>query len=127
MRRNTLFKLGLLLALGIGISWASVSLDISETVPKDVDNINTTQPAGLAQDAMPRNQLLYENHCTGCHESMVHIRKRNKARSLNDIRYWVARWATQLRLDWSQHDIDSVTEYLNRRFYHYNHDDTAPR
>lgn len=66
-----------------------------------------------------RGQLLYENHCTLCHDSIVHIRKQRKVRSVNDIRQWAVRWSTHLKLDWNDDDVDIVTRYVNRQFYHF--------
>jgi hypothetical protein len=66
-----------------------------------------------------RGQLLYENHCLGCHDSVIHIRQHDKARSLADIRHWVIRWAQHLKLDWSNEEINDVTNHLNQTFYDY--------
>ena len=67
--------------------------------------------------AASRGELLYENHCTVCHESIVHIRANRKAKSLADLRGWVARWSGELKLKWSNEEIDDVAEFLARRFY----------
>jgi len=64
-----------------------------------------------------RGELLYENHCTVCHESGVHIRANRKAKSIADVRGWVERWSGELKLKWSREDIDDVTEFLARRYY----------
>lgn len=66
-----------------------------------------------------RGQLLYENHCTVCHDSSAHIRERSKARSLADIRQWVYRWSQQLNLEWTWAEINDVADFLNQRFYQY--------
>ena len=77
----------------------------------------------LAQASSPvipdaeRGELLYENHCSGCHESKVHIRETHKANSISDIRWQVARWASELRLDWTDADIEDVTNFLYHRYY----------
>ena len=67
--------------------------------------------------AASRGELLYENHCTVCHDSTVHIRANRKAKSITDLRGWAARWAGELKLNWSSDDIDDVAEYLARRYY----------
>jgi mono/diheme cytochrome c family protein len=76
-------------------------------------------PAGGAQTSGSayRGELLYENHCTGCHESIVHIRENRRARSVADVRGWVARWSAELKLNWSGEEIDAVAEFLSNRFY----------
>ena len=79
--------------------------DASNAVPRDM--------------ASPRGQLLYENHCTICHDSGAHIRERSKARSLTDIRQQVYRWSQQLDLEWSRAEINDVANFLNQHFYHF--------
>jgi len=64
-----------------------------------------------------RGQLLYENHCTVCHTSVVHIREQRKADSREEVRTWVSRWQTELGLHWTSTEIDDVVEYLNDRYY----------
>ena len=71
------------------------------------------------EQVVDRGQLLYENHCTMCHESSIHHRKTNKAHSVRDIRQWVIHWAIHLKLNWGEDDVDVVTEYVNRRFYQF--------
>jgi len=66
-----------------------------------------------------RGKLLYENQCSGCHESTVHIRDDHKARSITDIRAAVLRWSETQKLNWGPAEIDDVTEYLDESFYHY--------
>ena len=64
-----------------------------------------------------RGQLLYENHCTVCHTSVVHVRERRKAASREDIQSWIRRWQTELGLQWGATEVDDVAEYLNDRYY----------
>lgn len=66
-----------------------------------------------------RGQLLYENHCTDCHESLVHIRDNRKAGSLSALRAQIERWHETLELPWQSDDVGDVLAYLNRRFYGY--------
>jgi len=66
-----------------------------------------------------RGRLLYENHCTGCHTSTVHVRSQHTARSLEDIDLQVRRWADELGLDWSDEDVGAVQRYLYGRYYHF--------
>lgn len=73
----------------------------------------------LANEPLPRGQLLYENQCHSCHESTVHIRKDHKAKNFAEIQYWVGRWANELGTKWSADEIDAVVQYLNDTFYHY--------
>jgi mono/diheme cytochrome c family protein len=64
-----------------------------------------------------RGQLLYENHCQVCHDSRAHIRSNRKAKSPSQLKQWVTRWSTHLKLDWQKAEIDDVALYLGRRYY----------
>ena len=64
-----------------------------------------------------RGQILYENHCRTCHESIVHIRDNRRAKTIDDIRYWVMRWSGELKLQWKTEDVDAVVNYLNLQYY----------
>jgi mono/diheme cytochrome c family protein len=66
-----------------------------------------------------RGRQLYENHCTGCHESNAHIRATGKAGSIADIRAQIVRWRGFLELPWSNQEIDDVLNFLNEQYYHY--------
>lgn len=66
-----------------------------------------------------RGRLLYENHCGSCHESSVHIREVQAAKSLEAVRAQVVRWQEALSLQWSAVDVGDVAEYLNAAWYHY--------
>ncbi|RUM94991.1 MAG: cytochrome C [Thiothrix sp.] len=66
---------------------------------------------------LQRGELLYENHCSGCHEDQVHIREKHIANTLGDVNKQVARWSSELRLEWSASDIQDVTHFLYKRYY----------
>lgn len=66
-----------------------------------------------------RGQMLYENHCRGCHDSVVHIREAHKATSVDEVRHQVARFAQFLELGWEERDITDVARYLDRRYYRF--------
>lgn len=69
------------------------------------------------QDSLGR--MLYANHCTNCHESVVHMRARRKAKNLNDLLYWVNQRADWLKLGWTITEKRAVMEYVNERYYKY--------
>jgi hypothetical protein len=74
----------------------------------------------IATSANPeRGRLLYENHCRSCHESNVHIRQTQAAKSLKAVRTEVVRWQGVLALQWNGEDVGDVAEYLNGVWYHY--------
>lgn len=66
---------------------------------------------------LPRGQLLYENHCQGCHQSVLHIRNNRRAKTVAELKGWVLRWSGELRLGWQAEEVEDVVQYLNRRFY----------
>lgn len=67
----------------------------------------------------PRGQQLYENHCLVCHESMVHIRSKQSARSLADLQQRVDHWARYMKLPWSGEEVRDVTRFLDSRYYQF--------
>lgn len=74
--------------------------------------------AALAAD-ISRGRDLYELRCLGCHAESVHSRVSRKAKTVDEVRGWVARWNTSLSLGWSADDIDDVTLHLNTLYYRY--------
>ncbi len=66
-----------------------------------------------------RGQMLYENHCTSCHESMVYIRSKRKAKNYKEVANWVSQRADWLNLDWTIVEKQEVKQYLNERYYKY--------
>ena len=77
--------------------------------------ISTTVPAAEPE----RGQKLYENHCTECHASVVHVREDRRAKTLDDIRFQIVRWRDVLSLPWTDSEIDDVLLFLNARYYRY--------
>ena len=84
--------------------------DSSSVQAQNPNNANVTRDRG---------ELLYMNHCRTCHESMVHIRGKRRAKSLPDLQYWVGRWSVEIDLKWSAEEIEDVTNYLNDLYYQY--------
>jgi len=81
---------------------------------------NNTQHNKIEKHIEPkfsRGQLLYENHCTTCHASQVHIRSNRKSRSIGDVRRWVIHWDRELKLNWNNVDVNDVSNFLAKRFY----------
>jgi mono/diheme cytochrome c family protein len=66
-----------------------------------------------------RGQLLYENHCMACHESIVHIRTQQQVQSLPELQAQVGRWAEYLQLRWSKEEVEDVVDYLDRQYYQF--------
>jgi cytochrome c5 len=78
------------------------------------DRPNKTAPAAATDS---RGELLYENHCTGCHTSRAHLRDNRRAKSVSEVEAWVRRWAGEQKLDWNNDDISDVKDHLVRRYY----------
>ena len=74
-------------------------------------------PATPSAQSVSRGQLLYENHCMACHESVVHIRHDRRVQSYKALQDQVERWSTQQQLGWSAGEIADVVDYLDRHYY----------
>ena len=72
----------------------------------------------LAAQEFNRGEALYTNHCKECHEGLAHTRHGSRISSKGEIRSWVASWSVHSSLDWSSEEVEDVTDYLNRNFYH---------
>jgi mono/diheme cytochrome c family protein len=64
-----------------------------------------------------RGRLLYENHCGSCHTSTAHVRAQRKVKSPAELRAFILRWSTELKLAWSAEELNDVYQYLNNRYY----------
>lgn len=64
-------------------------------------------------------QLLYENHCLGCHESQLHIRSNTRVKSLSQLTDFVRIRADSLALKWDEEEITAVTLFLNQSYYQF--------
>ena len=64
-----------------------------------------------------RGQLLYENHCVTCHESVIHIRAHRLVRTPKDVERQVRRWAEEIGMGWSEREIADVVRYVQDTFY----------
>ena len=64
-----------------------------------------------------RGRLLYENHCTACHESTVHVREDRKVEDRAGIMRMVVRFSDHLGLDWSAEEMRDVADHLAAEYY----------
>ena len=108
-----------LLALGLAFpAWASPR---AQPVPsaQEMNNPPMHEPRQRPSTppVPPRGQLLYENHCMSCHESVIHIRTRQLTKSLPELQAQVRYWAAYLQLSWDKKDIEEVTTHLNDQYY----------
>lgn len=77
--------------------------------------------ASQAQTVSPptRGQLLYENHCSACHDQQVHWRQNRLARDWSSLREQVRRWQATAKLGWSKEEIEQVARHLNDTIYRF--------
>ncbi|MGV3580994.1 MAG: hypothetical protein ACO1N8_01675 [Methylophilus sp.] len=66
-----------------------------------------------------RGELLYITSCDACHTSSIHWRDKKLVNDWNGLKFQVTRWQEIAKASWSAQDIEDVTLYLNKRFYHY--------
>lgn len=119
------------LALAIFIYFVTVYQPaIGVTADEDVrpvsdDNVHeqsgTAAPNSEAKVLLEvtRGHMLYENHCTSCHESTVYIRTKRKATNYKEVGNWVNQFADWLNLGWGDVEKQEVMQYLNERYYKY--------
>ena len=110
-----------LIAMGAGAPvWAS-SPDIPSppVQSKEILQLNTPPQKPIVLPAPTRGQLLYENHCTVCHASIVHLRSDRRAKSQAEIRTWVMHWSGYSKLRWQSNEVDDVVKHLNQTFYRF--------
>lgn len=68
---------------------------------------------------LPSGEALYSLHCNACHGEQIHWRDKKLATNWDNLKAQVRRWQTNLKLTWSEKEIDDVTQYLNTLYYHY--------
>ena len=80
---------------------------------------SASTPAYGQQRDLVRGMYLYENHCTECHTSVVHVQKEPKATNLEEIEAFIRRWVEYKELPWSEDEILDVRAHLNALYYKY--------
>jgi cytochrome c5 len=90
-----------------------------EGTTQDSANTSTPEHNQNAESAESLGRMLYENHCTRCHESAVHMRENRKAKNFKDLTYWVNQRADWLGLGWTLAEKRAVMDYVNEEYYKY--------
>lgn len=81
--------------------------------------LSLTQACGaLAVDA-DRGRQLYENQCQACHSNLLHSKDARKINTLTELQRRVAAWGIHAGGDWGSEEVNDVTLYLDRSFYHF--------
>jgi len=75
--------------------------------------------AGATEPQATRGELLYQNHCQGCHESTLHVRTDHRATSPAEVHTWVRYWADREKLGWTNEDVLEVSNFLVARYYRF--------
>jgi len=117
--RKKIIVYAALLSLGFVITaWARPGTrPVSPAQEEEMPLMNEPRKKPVAPPPLPRGQMLYENHCMSCHESVVHIRGDQRSQSLAELRGRVSHWAGALRLRWGKEEVEEVVTYLNDRYY----------
>ena len=71
-------------------------------------------------------KALYESHCIECHSRMtggdghvIYTRDDRIAKDITQLSARVAHCAKGSNVNWSESEINLVTNYLNEQYYHY--------
>lgn len=107
----------MILAMASMALWAAVPGEQPPAPDVRVPEQKPANPSKPPAYAASRGQLLYENHCTRCHTSTLHVRKARHADSMKALHGWVIRWSSEEKLNWGEEEIAEVVEYLDRRYY----------
>lgn len=95
-----------------------ITLSLSWSVPTIAEDTQKKQD-------VPHSKL-HEANCIECHAGMfdgkpntIYTRKERKVKTAEGLRSRVQMCATNLSLKWFDEDIDEVTNFLNKKFYHF--------
>src|SRR5512139_4334267 len=113
--RTTILASAALLSLGFVLP--ALASPRTQPVPPAQEMETPSRNESRQQPVMPpvpsRGQMLYENHCMSCHESVVHIRTGQRTQSMPELRARVRHWAAYLRLRWGNEEVEAVTHHLD--------------
>jgi mono/diheme cytochrome c family protein len=79
--------------------------------------VSAAVPVAASAADLERGQMLHENHCRMCHDSIAYKRGDKIANTYAEIKAQVTRWQTNTGLRWSEADIDSVTAFVAKTYY----------
>jgi hypothetical protein len=78
----------------------------------------TATQALQAEDA-DTGKALVEINCTSCHDDSVYTRENRRITTPDGLKNQVKRCELSLGLKWFDDDVDAVTSYLNKNYYHF--------
>lgn len=88
-------------------------------MPEGLSDEDARPAAPPATAGMGLGQVLYENNCTACHESVARVSERRTLKSLPALREQVARRANEARLLWSGEEVEAVVRHLDSVHYRF--------
>lgn len=117
--RTKIMVYAALLSLGFVVSaWASSSPQpVPPVEERTIPLMNQPRQRPVTPPVPSRGQMLYENHCMSCHESVVFIRDKRRIQSLKALRGKVSHWASYLHLRWGKEEVEEVVSHLNSQYY----------
>jgi len=117
--RTKIIVYAALLSLGFVIpAWAAPrTLPASPAQEKEAPLMSELRQERVTPPVPSRGQMLYENHCMSCHDSVVHIRGNRRTRSQAELRGQVLYWANALHLHWGKEEVEEVATHLNAHYY----------
>jgi mono/diheme cytochrome c family protein len=122
MQNKTIVSISLLLVVLALPAWAKplVEAPPPPPMPEEVPPSQGEAPQNPVTIETPsRGQLLYENQCIACHESMVHIRTHRQVKSSPELRAQVVRWAAYANPTWGDEEVEEVVRYLDTQYYRF--------
>ncbi len=63
---------------------------------------------------------LHNENCVRCHDSSMYTRVDRKTKNYESLRERVVQCEIMTELIWFEEEVDDVTAYLNKAFYHFN-------
>ena len=73
--------------------------------------------SSLAADIKNGKQLQQKN-CMSCHDDGMYTREERRIKNLSSLHTQVLRCESTLGLKWFDEEVNDVTTYLNKTFYH---------
>jgi len=72
--------------------------------------------AGVATAQTPA-QTMHDTYCMVCHDTTVYTRENRTATDYESLRAEVNRWQSNVSLNWSDAELNTVTTWLAERYY----------
>ena len=76
-------------------------------------------PAAAPASEPGAGERLHAEHCSRCHDSGIYLRQDRLVRSYTQLRERVQQCQLANDLLWFDEEVDQVTGFLNRQYYHF--------